>query len=65
MRTDFVVVPAPGFDGGLGLSARAKTFGVQALVAEASIEGLVRAVLPGFPRVDVRKFDAEGEHPVE
>ena len=53
MRPDLVVVPAPGFDADLGVSAIAEPQQREVLVAQLPVEGLVGAVLP---RLDLGKL---------
>ena len=45
MRAHLIEVLAPGFDDDLGLGAREKPFGAQALVAELAVEAFRDATL--------------------
>ena len=57
VRPDGVVVLAPGLDQDARLASGSEPFGVQALVAQATVEALVGAVLPGLAGVDVHGLD--------
>ncbi len=58
MRTDFVVVTAPGFDHDGRFCSASEPLERQALVAELAVEAFIGSVLPGFPGVDQRGVDA-------
>src|SRR5205823_5526649 len=60
---DGVVVLAPGLDQWHRLLPGAEPFHVEALVAEAAVEALVGAVLPGLSGSDVRGGDVRVEQP--
>jgi hypothetical protein len=55
MRAHGVVVNAPCLDEDAGLFAIPEPFEVEALLAQAAVEALVGAVLPGLAGVDVRE----------
>ena len=57
MRTNLVVVPAPGFDDDLGLGARQEPLQAQALVTELAVEAFAHPVLPGLAGVDQGGLD--------
>ena len=64
MRSLGVVVFAPLFDHDLGLPEGIKYLPVEQLVAEAGIEALDIAVLPGRAWLDVSGFGADGSDPI-
>ena len=49
VRPDPIVVPPPALDDDLGFAQRVEPLAVEELVAQASIEALDVAVLPGTP----------------
>jgi len=53
-----VVVLASLLDDRLRLCSCSKPFEIEALIAEASIEGFIHSVLPRLPWVDVDRLDA-------
>lgn len=57
VRPDCVVVLSPGLDQDARLASGSEPFGVQALVAQAAVEALVRTVLPGLSGFDVDCLD--------
>src|SRR5476649_1687434 len=65
MRSDMVVVAAPGFDDGLSLSSGAEPFHGKALVTQLTVKAFVSTVLPGFARVDVGGGDGFAGEPFE
>ena len=65
VRTDVVVVAAPGIDEDACFDAAAEPFQRQAFVAELAVETLGIAVLPGFTGIDQRGVDPLLGQPVE
>src|SRR6476659_7673585 len=60
---DRIVVPPPALDGDLGFAQRVEALAVEELVAQASIEGLDVAVLPGTLSLDIGGPGADGRDP--
>lgn len=58
-----VVVAAPLLDQDLRLPDREEDLAVEHLVAEAGVERLAMAVLPGRSRLDERRFGPHGGDP--
>ena len=65
MRPDGVVVTTPCFDDDPSFSSGAKPFHRQAFIAQLAVEALVRAVLPGLPRIDVRGVNPSVSDPLQ
>ena len=65
MRSRGIVMPTPGLDDHLRLATTAEPFDGEALVAEAPVEALVGAVLPGLAGIDQGRFDAGSLQPLE
>jgi hypothetical protein len=56
VRPDRVVVAPPALDDDLGLAESLEDFAVEQLIAQASVEALDVAVLPGGAPLDVVDF---------
>ena len=65
MRSDFVVVTAPGFDADLRVDPVAKPLQRQALIPELPVERFVGAILPWLAGVDERRLDLRRLDPAE
>jgi len=65
VRTLLIVVMPPLLDGDRRFDPIPKPLDRQALIAELSIEGLIRAVLPGLARIDEGRFDMGRLQPPE
>ena len=65
MGPDRIVVASPTLDDDLGLAQSVENLAVEQLIAEASVEALDVAVLPGAAPLDVggRRFEADSLHP--
>ena len=63
MRSDLVVVPAPGLDDHPCFVARAEPFQTEAFIAQFPVEALVGAVLPRLARIDQRRLDVRFNDP--
>ena len=63
MRPDRIVVPPPALDDDLGFAQRVEALAVEELVAQASIEALDVAVLPGTPSLDIGGPGTDGRDP--
>ena len=63
MRPDRVVVPPPTLDDDLGLAQSVEDFAVEQLVAQASVEALDVAVLPGAAPLDVGGLGTDNRDP--
>ena len=64
MRSDIVVILAPVGEDDAGFAEGVEQFSVEALGAEARVEGLSVTVLPGAARVDVERLDLVVSEPV-
>ena len=53
-----IVTATPFFDHYSGFGQATKHFGIQAFLAECTVETFVAAVLPRLPRFDVRQFNS-------
>lgn len=65
VRSDSVVVLAPGLDQDARLAAGVEPFGIQALVAQAAVEALVGAVLPRIAGLDMHGLDPVPGDPLQ
>src|SRR6266446_300870 len=63
VRPDRVVVPPPTLDDDLGLAQSVEDFAVEQLVAQASVEALDVAVLPGAASLDVGGLGTDNRDP--
>src|SRR5215831_15727522 len=63
VRPDRVVVPPPALDDDLGLAESVEDFAVEQLVAQASVEALDVAVLPGAASLDVGGLGTDNRDP--
>ena len=63
MRPDRVVVAPPARDDDLGLAESVEDFAVEQLVAQASVEALDVAVLPGAAPLDVGGLGTDTRDP--
>src|SRR6266446_10748974 len=63
VRPDRVVVPSPALDDDLGLVESVEDFAVEQLVAQASVEALDVAVLPGATPLDVGGLETDNRDP--
>ena len=64
MRPDRVVVAPPALDDDLGLAESVEDFAVEQLVAQASVEALDVAVLPGAASLDVGGLGTDNRDPI-
>ena len=63
MRPDRVVVTPPAFDDDLSLAQRVEDFAIEQFIAQACVEALDVAVLPGAARRDVGGLCADRSDP--
>ena len=64
MRSSVIVLLEPVVDDNLCLLGRRKPFGIEDLPTQCAVEPLVVSILPGRPRIDADRFDADGSKSV-